>query len=274
MSKSEGGIEGVSKIPQKANSYQLKNFIIAIKAHLGLVTLILFLTIICIIIFTFPFLPPPLAPLIYYLKLSGQTSDFNEEALKEMRVAIYRYYQENRKWPSPLDEISKYFDSHKIPHTSFLKEIYLFEIKFDTERDGKRVEKELNRKIISDEIRKVFKEKSCFLKEWGVIKKVDIGRWEIEGKNKIYIVRIERWRLSIYEETNHPISKEVVIEKFGYGHKIYKSPKVFIIHTKPNQRIQPNQITDEEGWIYSSDSGDIRINCSHKDSKGVPYYEW
>ncbi|MEW6481429.1 MAG: peptidylprolyl isomerase [bacterium] len=253
----------------------MKKFIMAIKAHWGLVALILFLTIICIciVIFTSPF-PPPLAPLVYYGKLSGQTSDFNEEALKEMRVAIYRYYQENRKWPSALDEISKYFDSHKIPHTSFLKEIYLFEIKFDTERDGKRVEKELNKKIISDKIRKVFKEKGCFLKEPGIIKKVDIGRWEIEGKDKIYIVRIERWRLSIYEETNHPISKEVVIEKFGHGHKMYKSTKTLIVHTKSNQRIHPSQITDEGGWIYSPDSGDIRINCSHKDSKGVYYYEW
>ncbi|MEW6104248.1 MAG: hypothetical protein AB1630_10645 [bacterium] len=52
------------------------------------------------------------------------------------------------------------------------------------------------------------------------------------------------------------------------------SNKVLIIHTKPNQKIQPSQITDEGGWIYSSNSGDIRINCSHKDSKGVYYYKW
>jgi hypothetical protein len=49
---------------------------------------------------------------------------------------------------------------------------------------------------------------------------------------------------------------------------------VLYVSTKPTKRIQFDQITDEGGWIYSSDSGDIRINCSHKDSKGIPYYEW
>ena len=52
------------------------------------------------------------------------------------------------------------------------------------------------------------------------------------------------------------------------------SNKLLIVHTKPNQKIQLDQITDKGGWIYSPDSGDIRINCNHKDSKGVPYYEW
>ncbi|MEW6006760.1 MAG: hypothetical protein AB1595_01210 [bacterium] len=49
---------------------------------------------------------------------------------------------------------------------------------------------------------------------------------------------------------------------------------LYVISIKPNEKIKPDQITDEGGWIYSPDSGDIRINCSHKDSKGVYYYEW
>jgi hypothetical protein len=47
-----------------------------------------------------------------------------------------------------------------------------------------------------------------------------------------------------------------------------------IVSTKPGQKIQPHQITDEGGWIYSSDSGDIRINCSHLDTAGIPYSDW
>jgi hypothetical protein len=50
--------------------------------------------------------------------------------------------------------------------------------------------------------------------------------------------------------------------------------KLDVVSTSPNQKIQPHQITDEGGWIYSSDSGDIRINCSLCDSKGIPYSSW
>ncbi len=52
------------------------------------------------------------------------------------------------------------------------------------------------------------------------------------------------------------------------------SNRIIYVATNPNQEIQPDQITDEGGWIYSPNSGNIRINCSHKDSIGVPYYEW
>jgi len=30
--------------------------------------------------------------------------------------------------------------------------------------------------------------------------------------------------------------------------------------------IAPEQITDKGGWIYSSTGGDIRVNCTHRDS--------
>jgi hypothetical protein len=66
---------------------------------------------------------------------------------------------------------------------------------------------------------------------------------------------------------------KIIQEKQEISHPL-KSNKVLIVTTKPNQKIQPHQITDEGGWIYSSDSGDIRINCSHLDSKGIPYSSW
>jgi hypothetical protein len=52
------------------------------------------------------------------------------------------------------------------------------------------------------------------------------------------------------------------------------SNEVLIVSTEPGQKIQPEQITDEGGWIYNPSNGDIRINCSHKDLNGIPYYEW
>jgi len=99
-----------------------------------------------------------------------------------------------------------------------------------------------------------------------------------------------RKSLSIYfkENEKYPESLDVLYEKeafwFGWNtilplekrkvsHQLI-SYKYLIVKIKPNQKIQPDQITDKGGWIYSPDSGDIRINCSHKDNKGVPYYEW
>lgn len=34
-------------------------------------------------------------------------------------------------------------------------------------------------------------------------------------------------------------------------------------------KITPEQITDEGGWIYSSNGGEIRVNCNHRDSTAL-----
>jgi hypothetical protein len=39
--------------------------------------------------------------------------------------------------------------------------------------------------------------------------------------------------------------------------------------TPPNDYISANQIGDVGGWIYSSTSGDCRINCNHRDTASV-----
>ncbi|MFH1562496.1 MAG: zinc ribbon domain-containing protein [Nitrospirota bacterium] len=44
--------------------------------------------------------------------------------------------------------------------------------------------------------------------------------------------------------------------------------------TGPNEFIPRDKITDKGGWIYSSNSGDCRINCSHKDTAGLEYYKY
>ncbi len=79
----------------------------------------------------------------------------------------------------------------------------------------------------------------------------------------------------LYEEKAFLFGWNVILPlgKKKVSHQLI-SYKYLIVKTNPNQEIQPDQITDEGGWIYSPNSGNIRINCSHKDSKGVPYYEW
>lgn len=38
--------------------------------------------------------------------------------------------------------------------------------------------------------------------------------------------------------------------------------------------ITSSDITDANGWIYSSQSGSVAVNCSHTDRLGTVYYEW
>lgn len=38
------------------------------------------------------------------------------------------------------------------------------------------------------------------------------------------------------------------------------------VATEMYGQINPSQITDRGGWIYTSNGGDIRVNCNHKDS--------
>lgn len=47
---------------------------------------------------------------------------------------------------------------------------------------------------------------------------------------------------------------------------------VTIVTTGPTEQITTGKITDIGGWIYSSNSGDLRINSLDMDSKGERYY--
>lgn len=47
------------------------------------------------------------------------------------------------------------------------------------------------------------------------------------------------------------------------------SDGVAYVNTEPNQEIQKAMITDVGGWIYSSHSGDCRINCNERDTNAV-----
>ncbi|MEW6097507.1 MAG: type II secretion system protein [bacterium] len=49
------------------------------------------------------------------------------------------------------------------------------------------------------------------------------------------------------------------------------SDAVKVIDTGTNL-MQDTDITDEGGWIYSSTTGEIRINCNHIDSREKMYY--
>ncbi|MDI6734804.1 MAG: hypothetical protein QME42_01200 [bacterium] len=97
-------------------------------------------------------------------------------------------------------------------------------------------------------------------------------------ENKIYPITLDNQSRQIGTLTVSGFIPKYV-EKVPKAHLSKKIPHVdsntiLIINTKPNQKIQPHQITDKGGWIYSSNSGDIRINCNHKDSKGVYYFEY
>jgi len=43
------------------------------------------------------------------------------------------------------------------------------------------------------------------------------------------------------------------------------------VPTEVYGEIAAGQITDFGGWIYSSNGGDIRVNCNHRDSSSVNY---
>lgn len=88
---------------------------------------------------------------------------------------------------------------------------------------------------------------------------------------RLFIANYYKKNKSYPSKLNENINFFVLLPR-KIGHPDFN--KILTIRTRADQKIQSAQITDEGGWIYSPDSGDIRINCSHKDSKGVSYYEW
>ncbi|MBU0533161.1 hypothetical protein KKB44_06735 [Candidatus Micrarchaeota archaeon] len=208
-----------------------------------------------------------------------------KEELQEQREMISKYYQETGTYPSVLNE-EIWFIWDDIPGEGdkllklFLEKV-LMKTKFQLERGLKR-KIELKTNWVKDaDIKKNNDNKTITVTKEGsliVLKlKKKINQVNVDfgdelgneyGHHYGYSIKEENGKIYVYStlnklpdisppETSHPDSN-----------------KAFIIRTKPNQKIQSNQITDKGGWIYSPDSGDIRINCNHKDSKGVPYYEW
>ncbi|MBI4777556.1 VCBS repeat-containing protein [Candidatus Desantisbacteria bacterium] len=52
------------------------------------------------------------------------------------------------------------------------------------------------------------------------------------------------------------------------------SNNVLIVHTYEDEEIMPSKLTDAGGWIYSPNSGDMRINCTHLDTVMFGYDEY
>lgn len=38
--------------------------------------------------------------------------------------------------------------------------------------------------------------------------------------------------------------------------------------------VASTDVTDLGGWIYSSQSGEVTINCTHTDRENIPFYTW
>lgn len=38
--------------------------------------------------------------------------------------------------------------------------------------------------------------------------------------------------------------------------------------------VASTDVTDLGGWIYSSQSGEVAVNCTHTDRENIPFYTW
>ena len=192
-----------------------------------------------------------------------------QKDLQKLRMAINNYFQENGMYLPILDsqicaEYSYWFIWDEVPGKSDSLFINFLEKNFKISwvKDAGIKKSSDNKSIMVRKGRNLI---TLQLKENRISVKVsDEPPWTYpvkERNDKLYIYSC------LYPYLNNEFP--------GFSEADHRwSNNIVIIRTKPNQKIQPDQITDEGGWIYSPNSGDIRINCSHKDSKGVPYYEW
>jgi len=190
--------------------------------------------------------------------------------LQKIRAVIDKYYQENGVYPPILDnqiytEYSYWFVWEDVPGNGNKLLVNFLEknFKIDWVKNAEIKKRSDNKSIMVRKGRNLI---TLQLKEGGISVKVgDEQSWkyptkERNGKLYVYTCLYSSWPNAFlgFSEGGYAWSNDIII-----------------IHTNPNQKkIQPSQITNENGLIYSPDSGDIRINCNHKDSKGVPYYEW
>jgi hypothetical protein len=186
-----------------------------------------------------------------------------------MRRVIANYYHENGRYPPRInDEIfytyCYWFKWNNIPGKDNKQLIKYLEnlgkeLKMKWTIKNPKIEKKDNNIIVTIDNENIvtFKlDKEC---HYAVI--IELNNKRIAGE---YIRREDDWKVGV---PYSPIPSIKVADHLN-------SDKIIYVKTKPNQKIQPHQITDEGGWIYSSDSGDIRINCSHLDTAGIPYSDW
>ena len=189
-----------------------------------------------------------------------------EEDLQTIRRVIENYHQENRKYPLRIDDkifhtYCYWFKWNNIPDKDNERLIkYLEEeLKIRWIKNPKIEKRNNNSIIMVTDNKNVIVFKLNEEADYSII--IELNNKRIDHE---YIRRKDDWKVGLSFIPISPI--------FLPNHP--RSNKIVYAKTKPNQKIQLSQITDEGGWIYSPDIGDIRINCSHKDSKGVPYYEW
>jgi hypothetical protein len=197
--------------------------------------------------------------------LRAMDESFAKEYLEEMRRVIANYYHENGKYPSRInDEIfytyCYWFKWNNIPGKDNKQLIKYLEdlgemLKIKWTIKNPKIEKKDNSIIVTIDNENVVTFK---LNEEVII---ELNNKRIAGE---CIRREDDWKVGV---PYSPIPSIKVADHLN-------SDKIIYVKTKPNQKIQPHQITDEGGWIYSSDSGDIRINCSHLDTAGIPYSDW
>lgn len=109
---------------------------------------------------------------------------------------------------------------------------------------------------------------------------VEMLRKSSEASTKGSLDRL-RLAISVYwssQESNFPDSLAKLVpdyidalpnSKLGAYHKDSSLERVVFVDT-----ISASEITDENGWVYSSKSGVIVVNCTQSDSQGNPITAW
>jgi type IV pilus assembly protein PilA len=103
----------------------------------------------------------------------------------------------------------------------------------------------------------------------------DLIRKSKENETKIELSNLRNALHSYYEQNggNYPIKFND--DKF-VGKYIDQIPKVRLgKYHKDSSEIKINDgLDDFGGWYYDSESGEIKVNCKHKDTKGQIINKW
>ena len=93
---------------------------------------------------------------------------------------------------------------------------------------------------------------------------------ESTTKSNLYtMVRTIRYYSTAYGE--YPSTLDDLIKK-GYLNKI---PAVHLSNHAPTNEVKYGSIPEDSGkWMYDSSSGELRVDCTHRDLEGNLIYEW
>ena len=72
-------------------------------------------------------------------------------------------------------------------------------------------------------------------------------------------------------QNRYPSTLDELVQK-GYLNKI---PKVYLSNHTSTNEVKYGSIPEDSGkWLYDSSSGELRVDCTHRDLEGNLIYEW